>query len=88
MSLEKLYNLGPKSAQWLREIGIDSEQSLLERDPFDIYATLKKSNPSVSLNLLYALIGAKENRHWKEIKDARRAEILFRLDDLGLAPKQ
>lgn len=87
MKLEQLKNLGPKSSEWLRSIGIDSRQALIERDPFEIYAVLKQLNPSVSLNMLYAVIGAQENRHWKEIKDTRRAEILFRLDDMGLAPK-
>lgn len=60
MKLEQLKNLGPKSAEWLRSIGIDSGQALIERDPFEIYAMLKQLNPSVSLNMLYAIIGAQK----------------------------
>jgi TfoX C-terminal domain len=33
---------------------------------FDLYRQLKQRHPQVSRNLLYALIGAQENRDWRE----------------------
>lgn len=39
------------------------------------------------MNLLYALMGAQEDRDWREIARERRSEALLRLDDMGLAPR-
>ena len=38
----------------------------------------------MSLNLLYALIGAVENRDWRDVARDDRAGILLRLQDMGL----
>lgn len=80
-------NLGPKSQACLRGIGILTAEQLARRDPFVVYARLKAEVPGVSLNLLYALIGAIEDCDWREIKRERRSEILLRLDQMGAAPK-
>lgn len=80
-------NLGPKSRAWLGEIDIETPAQLQAADAFALYARLKARDPGVSLNLLYALIGAQEGLHWLEVKRERRTEILLRLDDLGLAPR-
>ena len=41
----------------------------------------------MGLNSIYAILGARENISWIEIKNTRKTEILMRLDDLGLAPE-
>jgi DNA transformation protein len=38
----------------------------------------------VSLNLLYALIGAVEDRDWRDVAREDRTAILLRLEDMGL----
>lgn len=73
--------------QWLAGIGIENAEALRQHDPFDIYRQLKLSDPGLSLNALYALIGALEDQHWGDVRRERREEILYRLDDMGLAPK-
>ena len=45
---------------------------------------MKAAQPGVSLNLLYALIGAMENRDWRRVAREDRTAILLRLDDMGL----
>lgn len=80
-------NLGPRSQAWLAQIGITTPAQLQAADAFKLYARLKAEVPGVSLNLLYALIGAQEGLHWQAVKRARRTEILLRLDDMGLAPR-
>jgi len=82
----ELMGLGPKSAEALRQVGIGSVAQLKASDPFEVYARLKARVPGTSLNFLYALIGAIENRHWQDVKRQRRTEILLRLQDMGLAP--
>lgn len=79
-----LRGLGPQSKAMLHSIGVTSVEQFMASDVFALYVRLKSSNQSTSLNLLYAMIGAQENRHWQEIKRERRLEILIRLEALGL----
>jgi|JI10StandDraft_1071094.scaffolds.fasta_scaffold2684298_2 DNA transformation protein len=81
-----LKNLGPKTQHALALIGIATQADLQAQDPFKVYARLKAQAPGTSLNALYALIGAVEDKHWLDIQRERRTEILMRLDDMGLAP--
>lgn len=80
-----LRGLGPQSRAMLHSIGMTSVEQFMASDVFALYVRLKSSNQSTSLNLLYAMIGAQENRHWQEIKRERRLEILLRLEELGIA---
>ncbi|MFL6578363.1 MAG: TfoX/Sxy family DNA transformation protein [Povalibacter sp.] len=82
-----LKGLGPKSSAALRSIGISSIEELCARDPFHVYAELKRNVPGTSLNFLYALMGAIEGVHWQQIKRTRRVSILLRLEEMGIAPR-
>ena len=55
-------------------------------DPYALYSRIKPMK-GMGLNSIYAIIGARENLSWIEVKNTRKAEILMRLDDMGLAPK-
>lgn len=88
MDVSGLRNLGPKSTEWLASIGITTIEQLRARDPFEVYAELKAALPGVSLSMLYALIGAVEDLDWQVVMRERKSEILFRLDDMGLAPRR
>jgi DNA transformation protein len=61
-----------------------SIEQLRRCDPFDVYARLKRQQSGLSLNMLYALIGAVEDRDWREVARTDRTSILMRLDDMGL----
>jgi DNA transformation protein len=73
----------------LHSIGVTSVEQFMAADVFVLYARIQSEHPSAnqatSLNLLYAMIGAQENRHWQEIKRERRLEILLRLEEMGAA---
>lgn len=84
---DALRGLGPKSRALLAQLGIHSARELRRADPYEVYARLKRLDARTSLNMLYALIGAIEDRDWRDIARTRRTEILLRLDDMGLAPK-
>ena len=86
-SMAAMRSLGPVSQRLLRQVGITSAAQLAAADPFLLYAALKARDARVSLNLLYALIGAIEDRDWREVARSDRTRILMRLDELGLAPK-
>lgn len=84
-ALADLPGLGPVSIGWLKAAGITSAQALSKADAFVLYAKIKTQRTRVSVNLLYALIGAQENVDWRMVARERRTEILMRLDDMGLA---
>lgn len=78
--------LGPRSREQLAALGIQSPEQLRRADAYALYQQLKARWPAAGMNLLYALMGAQEDRDWRDIARERRSEALMRLDDLGLAP--
>ena len=86
MRIQDLEGLGPKSEAMLASIGVDSADAFKRSNAFEMYKKLKEQNVGVSLNMLYAMLGAQEGVHWQDIAKNRRIEILMRLDDMGLAP--
>ena len=84
--LRDLNGFGPRSEEILAEVGIHSVLDFMSVDPYELYARIKPMK-GMGLNSIYAIIGARENISWIEVKNTRKAEILMRLDDLGLAPK-
>lgn len=85
--LQDMKNLGLKTEEMLTLVGITTPEQLLQADPFEVYARLRKSVSGTTLVALYALIGAIEGKHWQDVKRDRRTEILVRLDDMGIAPR-
>jgi len=87
MRLRDLKGFGPKSEEILAEVGIHSVDDFMAIDPFDLYRQLKLKVKGTGLNSIYAIIGAREDIHWQEVAKTRKEEILYKLDDMGLAPK-
>lgn len=83
---DSLPGLGPASRKMLAAIGIDTAAALQAADPYLVYARLRERNRTVSLNMLYGLIGAIEGLPWQRVARERRTEILLRLDAMGIAP--
>jgi DNA transformation protein len=79
--LRALKNLGPRSEAMLAAAGIGSAEALRRSDPFEVYLRVRAGVPGASLNLLYAMIGALEDRHWHDVRRDRCTEIQMRLDD-------
>jgi hypothetical protein len=77
---EKLRNIGPKSAAWLRQVGIRSQADLEAAGALAAYVKVKRAGFKPSLNLLYALEGAILGCHWQDIPEARRSELIVAAD--------
>ncbi len=73
---EKIRNVGPKSAAWLRQIGVKTQEDLLRIGPVESFMKVKRAGFRVSLNLLYSLAGAIDGCHWTDLSEERRAELL------------
>lgn len=87
-SIAELPNLGPASAAMLENIGVVSVEAFMQSDAFDLYRRLQEQRGSISLNMLYAMLGAQSGCPWQVLARERKMEILLRLDDMGIAPKR
>jgi DNA transformation protein and related proteins len=71
-----LKTLGPKSRQWLAELGIYTIQGLRNAGSITTYKILKEGYPKkVSLNLLWGLEVAIRDIDWRELTEADKEEL-------------
>lgn len=79
--LSKLKGLGPKSEKNLNEIGIYTKEDLEKIGAVKALIKLKKEcRIKPSLNFLYAMVGALENKSWLEIAKTERERLIFELE--------
>ncbi|TKR30587.1 TfoX/Sxy family protein [Luteimonas gilva] len=76
MSAVKLRNIGPKSAAWLRQVGLRTREDLAAAGALEAFMRVKRAGFKPSLNLLYALEGALQDCHWQDVPEARRNELV------------
>ena len=76
----KLRNIGPKSAAWLRQVGLRSLQDVAAIGAVDAFMKVRRAGFKPSLNLLYALEGALADCHWQEVPEARRHALVADLE--------
>lgn len=72
----KMRNIGPKSAAWLRQVGLRTREDLEAAGALDAFMRVKRAGFKPSLNLLYALEGALKDCHWQEVSEQRRNELV------------
>ena len=76
----KLRNIGPKSAAWLRQVGLRSREDLEAAGAVEAFMRVRRAGFKPSLNLLYALEGALLDCHWQQVPDERRNELVQAAD--------
>lgn len=72
----KLRNIGPKSAAWLRQVGLRSLEDIAAIGALEAFMRVKRAGFKPTLNLLYSLEGALLGCHWQELPESRRAELV------------
>lgn len=75
----KIRNVGPKSAAWLRQVGVRTTEDLARIGPVEAFLKVKRAGFRPSLNLLYSMAGALADCHWADLPDARKQELLLTL---------
>ena len=81
MRLEDLPGLGKKSAAQLQRIGIYTKADLEKTGALAAYIQLGQcSDSKPSLNFLYAMVGALQDRDWRDVARHDRADLLLQLD--------
>lgn len=81
--VEDLKNIGYKTAEWLREIDIQTLDDLEKAGIPQVYAQLKEKGHPVSVNLAYALQGAILNIHWAGVPSELREELRVLVGETG-----
>lgn len=76
MSTEKLRNIGPKSAAWLRQVGLRTHEDIAAVGTVEAFMRVKRAGFKPTLNLLYAIEGALLACHWQEVPEPRRQQLV------------
>jgi len=85
MSTTQLRNIGPKSAAWLRQVGLRSAEDLVAAGAVQAFLKVRRAGFKPSLNLLYALEGALQDCHWHDVPEPRRQQLLAELETASAA---
>jgi hypothetical protein len=72
----KIRNVGPKGAAWLRQVGVRTQDDLLRLGPVEAFMKVKRAGFRPSLNLLYSLAAAIENCHWADLPDEQKRALV------------
>ena len=76
----KIRNVGPKSAAWLRQVGVRTAEDLFRIGPVDVFLKVKRAGFRPSLNLLYSLAGAIDDCHWTDLSADRKSRLILELE--------
>jgi hypothetical protein len=76
----KIRNVGPKSAAWLRQVGIRTTEDLARIGPVETFLKVKRAGFRPSLNLLYSMAGALADCHWADLPDEQKQALLAELE--------
>jgi hypothetical protein len=79
--IEDLWNLGPASAAWLREIGVTTIGELERIGAVVAYRLVKQQQPRASLNLLWALAAGLADRDWRDLTDEQKERLRRHFED-------
>ena len=80
MTAAKMRNIGPKSAAWLRQVGLRTLEDLAAVGTVEAFMRVKRAGFKPGLNLLYAIEGALLDCHWQEVPEERRQELILAAD--------
>jgi hypothetical protein len=80
-AISELRNLGPKSQAMLAAVGIDTLAKLRKVGAVPAYVMAKRADKTVSLNLLYGLVGSLENCDWRDVQRDRKLELLNAIEE-------
>lgn len=82
---EKIRNVGPKSAAWLRQVGVRSNDDVRRLGAVEVYLRTRRAGFKSTLNLLYALGGAEDDCHWQDLGEERRRALVMAVEAAELA---
>ena len=75
MSAVGMRNVGPRTAAWLRQVGLRTREDLEAIGAAAAFAKVRRAGFKPSLNVLYSLEGALQGCHWQEVPLPRRQQL-------------
>ena len=73
--MSALRNIGPKSTKWLQAVGIESQEDLEEVGSVVAFMMVRDAGFAPTLNFLYGLEAALQNRHWLSLDATEKASL-------------
>lgn len=73
--ISSLKNLGPKTSQWLRDVGIHTISSLRSIGSVEAFMRLKHGGMRPTLVALWALEMGLQGRHWADITNDEKRRL-------------
>ena len=73
--LSQIKNLGPKTAEWLYDNGVESLQDIEDFGAVNLYLLLKSRGYKISKVAIYAFEGAIRNVHWNALSDEVKNQL-------------
>jgi hypothetical protein len=80
--IESLRNLGPASAAWLRDAGVETVEDLVRFGPVVAYRRVNRHEAKANLNLLWALAAGLRDLDWRELSAESKVALKAELDAL------
>jgi DNA transformation protein and related proteins len=77
----KLRNIGPKSAAWLRQVGLRTQEDLQAVGAVEAFMRIRRAGFKPGLNLLYSLEGALLDCHWQAVPENRRNTLILAVEE-------
>ena len=82
-ALIKLKGIGPRCQALLNQVGIFTAEELREVGAIEAYLRIiEETEFSAHIALLYALVGAVEDRHWQEVAQTEKVRLRAELEGL------
>lgn len=77
-----LKNLGIATVNILNAIGVHSRDELQSMGPVEAYVRIQQRGIHVSKVMLYALRGALDDKHWNELSQETKEQLVQKADQL------
>lgn len=74
--VQSVRNLGPQSAAWLREVGIETTGDLKRLGAVVAYRLVKRKHAEVSKNLLWAIAAGLQGRDFRDLSAEEKERLL------------
>ena len=82
-ALINLKGIGPRCQALLNQVGIFTAEELREVGAIEAYLRIiEETEFSAHIALLYALVGAVEDRHWQEVAQTEKVRLRAELEGL------
>jgi DNA transformation protein len=78
--IESMRNMGPRTAQQLASVGINTIDKFRALGAVAAYVAVKRGCSNVGMNMLWVLEGALQDVHWEEVARQHGARLLGELE--------